>query len=227
MEIANKIDHTLLNPTATKKEIEKLCNEAMHYGFASVCVNPFYVPYVAELLQNSIVKTCTVIGFPLGQTVTSVKCFEADWVTSNGCDEIDMVINVGALKDGDFDYVMSDIAAVVTTAKNNNSNCIVKVIIETCLLTDNEKVIATKLCEKANADFVKTSTGFSTGGATPEDIRILKSACEKMQVKASGGIKNYQDFYALQVAGADRFGTSRGVEIIESLECTVENNGKV
>ena len=168
MELAKYIDHTLLKADATKDKIEKLCEEAKEYGFASVCVNPAWVPLAAELLKGSEVKVCTVIGFPLGATTPEVKRFETENAIQNGAQEVDMVINIGALKSGDDELVKKDIQAVVEAAKGK---ALVKVIIETCLLTEEEKVKACKLSVEAGADYVKTSTGFSTGGATVEDIK--------------------------------------------------------
>lgn len=217
-DIAKKIDHTILKPEATETAVLKLCKEALEYEFASVCVNPYYVPFVAKQLEGSSVKTCAVVGFPLGCNPTEVKAFETEWVVKNGALEVDMVINIGALKNGNFDYVLNDIKAVVEVAKKTNNNALVKVIIEACLLTEAEKEKAINLCLEANADFVKTSTGFSTGGATVDDVKLMrKISADKMLVKASGGVKNYADLCKMVEAGADRIGTSNGIAIIEEV----------
>lgn len=211
MNIASMIDHTALKPDTTKDQIEKLCNEALEYGFASVCVNPCYVSLCSQLLKDSKIKVCTVIGFPLGATTTAVKAAEAAEAIQNGAREVDMVINVGAVKAGDFDYVKKDIEAVVQAAKGK---ALVKVILETCLLTDEEKKISCKLCKEAGADFVKTSTGFSTGGATVEDIRLMREIVKPLLgVKASGGIRDYETAKAMVDAGASRIGASASVAI--------------
>ncbi|AVK96195.1 deoxyribose-phosphate aldolase [Lysinibacillus sphaericus] len=212
---ASMIDHTLLKAEATKEQIEKLCAEAKEFGFASVCVNPTWVKYCSELLQNSNVLVCTVIGFPLGANTTAVKVFEAKDAIANGAQEVDMVINIGALKDQNFELVQSDIAAVVEAAKGN---AIVKVIIETCLLTEEEKVKACELSVAAGADFVKTSTGFSTGGATAEDIALMrKTVGPELGVKASGGVRSLEDMQKMVEAGATRIGASSGVAIVKGL----------
>lgn len=212
-ELAKMIDHTLLKQDATKKGIEKLCKEALEYKFASVCVNPTRVKEVSELLKDSEVKVCTVIGFPLGATTTEVKAFETKNALDNGANEIDMVINVGKLKDGDLEFVKKDIQAVVNETKGRG---IVKVIIETCLLTDDEKVIACKLSKEAGADFVKTSTGFSTGGATEKDIKLMRETVgSDMGVKASGGVRDREFALALIENGASRIGASASIEICE------------
>ena len=205
------IDHTNLKPSATRADIEKLCAEAREYDFASVCVHPCNLPLCRELLMGSDVKLCTVIGFPLGQNTTAVKVAEAEDAYALGCDEFDMVINVGRLKDGDTDYVRAEIAAVVAAVRGRT----VKVIIETGLLTDDEKALATRLSCEAGAHFVKTCTGFSAGIATVEDIRIMKeNRAEGVSLKASAGIRTYGDAVALIEAGADRIGTSAGVAIM-------------
>jgi deoxyribose-phosphate aldolase len=210
--LASMIDHTLLKPDATVKQVTKLCEEAKKYKFASVCVNPGYVALAAQLLRGTGVKTCTVIGFPLGATTTKTKVQEAKEALENGAEEVDMVINVGALKSGDTDLVKNDIEAVVNAAKGRG---IVKVIIETCLLTDEEKVKACKIVKMAGADFVKTSTGFSTGGATVEDIRLMREIVgQDMGVKASGGIRDYETAMAMVNAGASRIGVSASVAIV-------------
>ena len=205
------IDHTNLKPSATRGDIEKLCAEARAYGFASVCVHPCNLPLCRELLDGSAVKLCTVIGFPLGQNTTAVKVAETRDAYALGCEEFDMVINVGRLKDGDADYVRDEIAAVVAAACGRT----VKVIIETGLLTDEEKALATRLSCAAGAHFVKTCTGFSAGVATAEDIRIMReNAAPGVSLKASAGIRTYEDAVALIEAGADRIGTSAGVAIM-------------
>ncbi len=205
-------DHTILKPEATKAAVEKICREALAHGFASVCVNEFYTSYVAELLRGSGVKVCTVVGFPLGMTSTKVKCFETDCAVDEGAQEIDMVINVGALKDKDYDYVQSDIAQVKAACKGK---AILKVIIETCLLTEDEKVKACELAMAAGADFVKTSTGFSTGGATAEDVALMRAVVgDQLGVKASGGIRDRETAEKMLAAGASRLGTSATVAIV-------------
>ncbi|OEC00476.1 deoxyribose-phosphate aldolase [Lysinibacillus sphaericus] len=212
---ASMIDHTLLKADATKEQIEKLCAEAKEFGFASVCVNPTWVKYCSELLQDSNVLVCTVIGFPLGANTTAVKVFEAKDAIANGAQEVDMVINIGALKDQNFELVQADIAAVVEAAKGS---AIVKVIIETCLLTEEEKVKACELSVEAGADFVKTSTGFSTGGATAEDIALMrKTVGPELGVKASGGVRSLEDMQKMVEAGATRIGASSGVAIMKGL----------
>ena len=213
--IAAMIDHTLLKATATQAQIEKLCAEAKEYLFASVCVNPANVALAARLLKDSPVKICTVIGFPLGANTSEVKAFETMNAVSNGADEIDMVINVGAAKEGDWDTVRSDIAAVVSAAKGR----LVKVIIETCYLTPDEIVRACQAAADAKANFVKTSTGFGTGGAKPEDVALMKKSIpENMCVKASGGIHNYQEALSMVEAGASRIGASAGIQIVSEAE---------
>ena len=212
MNIHRYIDHTNLKPTATNGEIETLCEQAKQYAFASVCVNPYYVPTAARLLRGSGVKVCTVIGFPLGQNATAVKVAETEQALRDGCEEFDMVINVGALKDGKHDYVRDEIAAVVKAAAGNT----VKVIIETGLLTDEEKVIATRLSCEAGAHFVKTCTGVSAGVATVADVALMRGAATpNVKIKASAGIRTYADAAALIAAGADRIGTSAGIAIVQ------------
>lgn len=214
--ITGLIDHTLLKQDATKKQIETLCEEARTYEFASVCVNPTWVQYSAQLLKGSPVKVCTVIGFPLGANTSAVKAFETTNAIENGAEEIDMVINVGALKDQDYTLVQKDIEAVVEAAKGK---AIVKVILETCLLTDEEIAKASELSKAAGADFVKTSTGFSTGGATVSAVKIMRKAVgPELGVKASGGVRNLQDVEAMVEAGATRIGASSGVQIAQGLE---------
>jgi deoxyribose-phosphate aldolase len=212
-KIASMIDHTLLKPDATLSEIKQLCEEAMQFNFASVCVNPSYVETCFEIIKSSNVKVCTVIGFPLGATTTATKLFEAEEAIKNGAEEIDMVINVGRLKNGDYDFVYDEIKQISYTSKKFLSIC--KVILETCLLTDEEKIIACLICKAASADFVKTSTGFSKGGATVHDVSLMKFvAGNDMQVKASGGIRSYEDAAAMINAGANRIGASAGIKII-------------
>lgn len=206
------IDHTNLKPAATRQDITALCDDARTWGFASVCVNPCYVPLAKELLAGSPVKVCTVIGFPLGQNTTAIKVAETEQAYRDGCDEFDMVINVGRLKDGDTAYVQEEIAAVVAAAKGRT----VKVIIETGLLTDEEKAIATRLACAAGANFVKTCTGVSPGAATVEDIRLMKANLTPgVELKASAGIRTYETAAALVAAGATRLGTSAGVAIVQ------------
>lgn len=213
MKNLNKyIDHTNLKPFATVADIEKLCCEAKENGFASVCVNPCNVPLAKKLLEGSDVEVCTVIGFPLGQNTTEIKVAETKKALEDGCEEFDMVINIGALKDGKTDFVRDEIAAVVKAAQGNT----VKVIIETGLLTDEEKVIATRLSCEAGAHFVKTCTGVSQGVATVDDIKLMKqNITEGVLLKASAGIKTYEDALALIEVGADRLGTSSGISIIK------------
>lgn len=214
--IAKYIDHTLLKANATEAQIRRLCEEASEYHFASVCVNTCYVPLAAELLKGSGVKTCCVVGFPLGAMSTAAKAFEAADAVKNGAEEVDMVINIGAVKFGDWDYVAKDIEEVV---KASHDKALVKVIIETCLLTDDEKVLACRTAKDAGADFVKTSTGFSIGGATVEDIRLMRETVgAEMGVKASGGIKTYEDAIAMIEAGATRIGASSGIAIVEGAQ---------
>lgn len=214
MHIAKYIDHTLLKPEATPAQIAQLCTEALRHGFASVCVNPSHVAFAAHLLRNSPVKVCTVIGFPLGATATVIKVAEASAALAAGAQELDMVINIGMLKSGDHFHVENEIARVVGLAHKDGA--IVKVIIETCLLTDDEKRTACMLAKSAGADFVKTSTGFSSGGATVADIALIRAAVgPKMGVKASGGVGDYATAQAMIKAGATRIGTSKGVAIVE------------
>lgn len=215
MNIAKMIDHTVLKADATTEAVTKLCNEAIEYGFASVCVNTCHVALVSKLLAGSDSKTCCVVGFPLGAMVTSAKVFETKEAIRLGAEEIDMVINIGALKDCNYELVYEDIKAIVDAAEKK---AIVKVIIETCLLTDIEKVKVCELSVKAGADFVKTSTGFSTGGATAADVSLMKKAVAgQALVKASGGIRNKEDLIAVIKAGADRIGTSNGVSLISGV----------
>ena len=212
---ARMIDHTLLKAEATKEQIEKLCAEAKQFNFASVCVNPTWVKHSSELLQGSDVLVCTVIGFPLGANTPAVKAFEVKDAIANGANEVDMVINIGALKDKNYDLVQADIAAVVEAAKGS---ALVKVIIESCLLTDEEKVKACELAVAAGADYVKTSTGFSTGGATAADIALMrKTVGPDLGVKASGGVRSLEDMKSMVEAGATRIGASSGVAIMNGL----------
>ena len=212
MDYAKMIDHTLLKTDAQKKDLDKLLLEAKKYNFMSVCVSPIWVKYAAEQLKDTNVKVCTVIGFPQGATPTEVKVFETKNAIENGATEVDMVIPVGVLKDKDYIAVENDIRAVVEAAK---SKALTKVIIETCLLTDEEKIMACKLSKSAGADFVKTSTGFSTAGATVKDIRLMRETVgEQMGVKASGGVRSREDADAMIKAGATRIGTSNGVKIV-------------
>ncbi len=212
MNEAKLIDHTLLKPTASQADIARLCEEARQYGFCSVCVNPYWVTFAKEQLKGSDVKVCTVIGFPLGACTTAAKANETKDAIANGADEIDMVINLGALKSQDYQTVLADIQAV----RNACEGHVLKVIIETSQLTDEEKVTACKLAAKAGADFVKTSTGFTGGGATAADVALMRrSIPAQMQVKASGGVRTHADLEAMVAAGATRIGASSGVKIIE------------
>lgn len=208
---ASYIDHTLLKPEATEEQIKKICAEAKEYGFASVCVNPTWVSLAAEELKGATSKVCTVIGFPLGASTSTTKAFETRDAITRGADEIDMVINIGALKSKQYDVVENDIKAVVEAANGT----LVKVIIETCLLTDDEKVKVCELSVSAGADFVKTSTGFSTAGAKTEDVALMsKTVGPKIGVKASGGVRSLEDLESMVAAGATRIGASSGVKII-------------
>ncbi len=211
MKLNKYIDHTLLKQNATLPQIEELCKQALEYDFASVCVNPYYVSTCAKLLKGSDVKVCTVIGFPLGSNTSKIKALETQDAINNGAQEIDMVLNVSALKNKDYDAVYEDIKAVVEAANGT----LVKVILETCLLTKDEIVKACELSMKANAQFVKTSTGFSTGGATVEDVTLMaKTVSPLLKVKASGGVRSYQDAIDMIEAGASRIGTSNGIAIM-------------
>jgi deoxyribose-phosphate aldolase len=211
--MARMIDHTLLKPEATPDEIKTLCEEAITHSFASVCVNPCYVSLCKDLLKDSIVKVCTVIGFPLGATTTEVKRAEAEQALNNGAQEIDMVINIGMLKQNNYDYVFNDINQVVLAAKKHNAIC--KVIIETALLSDEEKIKACLISKEAKADFVKTSTGFSKGGATAGDVALMKYVVgSSVGVKASGGIRTTEDARLMIESGADRIGASASVKIV-------------
>ena len=213
MDLAKHIDHTLLRTDAQRADAAKLVEEAKAYHFASVCVSPIWVSFVSEALRDTGVKTCTVIGFPQGATPSAVKAFETKQAIADGADEVDMVIAVGKLKDGDDAYVKSDIEAIVRAARGK---ALTKVIIETCLLTDEEKRRACLLAMEAGADFVKTSTGFAAGGATAADVRLMReSVGAAMGVKAAGGIRSRADAEAMLAAGATRLGTSSGVQIVE------------
>ena len=214
--IARMIDHTLLKPDASQAQIARICAEAREYSFASVCVNPGYVRQCAEALAGSPVKVCTVIGFPLGATTSAAKAFEARDAVENGAREVDMVVNVGRIKSGAWDDVESDIRAVVEAVRGR---ALTKVIIETCLLTDEEKVRACQAAKAAGADFVKTSTGSSTGGATVADIALMRRTVgPDMGVKASGGIHNAAEALAMIEAGATRIGASAGIAIVNGIE---------
>ena len=213
MNINKLIDHTALKPNTNKESILKLIAEAKTYDFASVCVNPCWVALAHQELKNTDVKVCTVIGFPLGANTTEVKVFETKDAIEKGAQEIDMVINIAMLKDKEYDYVENEIHQIVEAAKDK---AIVKVIIETCLLTDEEKIKACELSQKAGADFVKTSTGFSTGGATVHDIALMrKTVGAEMGVKASGGVHTHEEALAMVEAGATRFGASAGVKLLK------------
>jgi deoxyribose-phosphate aldolase len=213
--IAALIDHTLLKPEATAADIRKVCEEARKYGFASVCVNPYWVPVVAHELAGSPVKVCSVVGFPLGASATSSKVDETQIAVKEGAHEIDMVLNVGELRAGNHRVVEDDIRAVVSAA--HATGAIVKVILETCLLDDQQKITACKLARNAQADFVKTSTGFSTGGATVDDVALMRRTVgPEMGVKASGGVRTLEDLQRMVAAGATRIGASASVKIIEA-----------
>ncbi len=213
-EIAGRIDHTLLKPDATPSQIEQLCKEARENKFCAVCINPIHVDQVHNLLKGSGVKTCSVIGFPLGATTTEQKVHEARSVIEAGAEEVDMVLNNGALKSGDDEVVRADVVAVAEVCREGGA--ILKVILETGLLSDEEKIRACKLCVEAKADFVKTSTGFGFGGATVEDITLMSGAVKEagLGVKASGGVRDYTAACAMIEAGATRIGTSSGLAIV-------------
>lgn len=214
-EIASLIDHTILKPDATADEVSKICTEARKYNFASVCINPFWVPFVAKLLKGSPVKVCTVIGFPLGANTTDIKVTETQNAVLCGAEEVDMVINVGALKSGDYEFVERDIRCVAQAA--HRGGAILKVIIETALLDDQQKAMACTLAKLAGADFVKTSTGFAKSGATAADIALMRSIVGPgMGVKASGGIRSLEDVKTMEAAGASRIGASASVKIMEA-----------
>ena len=215
MEINKLIDHTLLKAFATRDDIKKICEEAKQYDFKSVCVNPCNVRFAKECLEGSNVLVCTVIGFPLGANTIETKVFETMDAINNGADEIDMVINVGMAKSHNYEYIEKEISSVVQVSNDKT----VKVIIETCYLTDEEKINVCECATRAKANFVKTSTGFGTGGATKEDVKLMKEHISKdMQVKASGGIKNLEDLKVMVANGATRIGASSGVKIMEGLK---------
>jgi deoxyribose-phosphate aldolase len=213
-DIARFIDHTLLKPDATQAQIAQLCHEARQYGFAAVCVNPTHIKLCADLLKGSDVAVCTVVGFPLGATPPEVKAYEAQQAIDDGATEVDMVINIGALKGGEYDLVERDIAMVTRTCHNSGALC--KVIIEAALLTDQEKTNACELAKKAGADYVKTSTGFGPGGATVADVALMRKVVgPSMGVKAAGGIRSFADAKGMVEAGATRLGASAGVQIVQ------------
>ncbi len=215
-KLAKHIDHTLLKPEASELEIKQLCEEAENFGFFSVCVNPMYLDRVVEKLKRTKIKICTVIGFPLGANTPEVKAFEANDAILRGAQELDMVMNIGALKSGNLSLVSEDIEGVVSSARRRS--VLVKVIVETSLLNNEEKRIACRICERAGADFVKTSTGWGTRGATIEDVKLLRAAVSpQIGVKASGGIRTASKAIALIAAGANRIGTSSGVKIMAEL----------
>ncbi|HCW04483.1 MAG TPA: deoxyribose-phosphate aldolase [Clostridium sp.] len=214
MTLAKYIDHTILKAEASEEDIKKLCKEAKEHGFASVCVNPYYVSLAAKELMDSDVKVCTVVGFPLGATTREVKAFETNQAIERGAQEIDMVINIGALKSKKYDEVKADIEAIVNAA---NRRALVKVIIESCLLTEEEKIQICTIAKNAGADFVKTSTGFSTAGATVSDVSLMRETVGKeMGVKASGGIRDYKSAKAMIEAGANRLGMSAGIAVVKA-----------
>ena len=213
MELNSYIDHTNLNNTATLKDIEKLCNEAMQYHFASVCVHPYYVSLASKLLKESSVAVCTVVGFPQGMNTKEVKVFEAINAVENGADEIDMVINIAALKNKDYDYVKEEIEEI----RDSIDGKVLKVIIETCLLSEEEIIKMTEICNETFVNFIKTSTGFSEYGARVEDVELInKHKNEVLEIKASGGIRTLSDAEAMIKAGATRIGASKGVEIMQT-----------
>ena len=211
-KVANMIDHTILKAFATTEDVKSICKEAIENNFFSVCINPTHIEFVKKQLEGSSVKVCTVIGFPLGANTPEVKAFETKDAIAKGADEVDMVINIGALKDKNYELVERDIKAVVDAA---DKKALVKVIIETCYLTDEEKKIACELAVKAGTDYVKTSTGFGTGGSTPADIKLMRETVgENIGVKASGGVRNEKDAVAVIESGASRIGASSSVAII-------------
>lgn len=215
--LASYIDHTILKPETTEAQVRQICQEAIDNQFFSVCVNTSFAPLCKELLKNSAVKVCCVIGFPLGAMSTAVKAYEAKWAVENGADEIDMVIEIGALKEKKYDYVREDIRKVVEAAQGRK----VKVIIETSLLTQDEKIKACELSKEAKAHFVKTSTGFGGGGATVEDVKLMKSIVgDALEVKASGGVRDRATADAMIEAGATRLGTSSGVQLVRNQTAT-------
>ncbi|NPA53900.1 MAG: deoxyribose-phosphate aldolase [Aquificae bacterium] len=212
LNIAKYIDHTNLKPYATSKDIEKLCKEAIEYGFYAVCVNPFYISFAKEILKKTDTKVATVVGFPLGANTLKTKLTEATNACYNGADELDIVWNIGAFKEGKYDYVESELKTIISYTEK----CIHKIIVETAYLTHDEKVIAVKIVKNSGAEFIKTSTGFAPKGATIEDVKLFKSlAGEQLKVKASGGIRDYKTALNMIKAGADRIGTSYGVQIVK------------
>ena len=212
MELNKYIDHTNLKADAKRRDILKLCNEAIEYNFASVCVHPYFVSYCKEILENTSINVCTVIGFPLGLNTTEVKVFEVEDAIKNGADEIDMVINVSALKDKKYDYLKKEISRVLGVCEGRT----LKVIIETCYLENSEIIKATEICNETFVNFIKTSTGFGTGGAKTDDIKVInKVKSEILEIKASGGIKTYNDAISFIELGVTRLGTSNGVIIME------------
>ena len=224
MELSKYIDHTLLKADATVDQIKTLCEEAAEYNFMSVCINPVHIPLAKELLADSDVKVCTVIGFPLGANATAVKAFEAKMAVEDGADEVDMVINIDAAKAGDWETVEKDVRAVVEAVPEE---VVVKVIIETSLLNDEEKTLASQAAQRGGTDFVKTSTGFSTGGATLEDVTLMRQAVgPDLGVKASGGVSNYAEAMAMIEVGATRIGASKGIAIVtqKPAEVTSDDN---
>jgi deoxyribose-phosphate aldolase len=215
--VARMIDHTILKPEAVRADVRQVAEEALKFEFASACVNPFWVPFVKQILRGSPVRVCTVVGFPLGATSTASKVSETLTALREGAEEIDMVINLGALRGGEFDVVREDIAAV--TAPVHDQSGIVKVIIETALLDDEQKIAACKLAVEAGADFVKTSTGFSKSGATAADVALMRQTVgSHVGVKASGGVRTFEDFCAMVAAGATRVGASSSVKILEATD---------
>ena len=219
MNLAKYIDHTILKPDATTEQVKVICAEAREYGFMSVCINLTHTALVSKELEGTDVRTCTVVGFPLGAVLPEVKAFETKVAVEQGADEIDMVINIGAMKDGNYDLVEKDIKAVVDAS----GDALVKVIFETCLLTKEEIVKAAELSVAAGADYVKTSTGFSTGGATVEDVALMKKTVgDNAKVKASGGVRDYAGAMAVIEAGAERIGASAGVAIVNHVEASGE-----
>ncbi len=220
-KVANMIDHTILKAFATTEDVKAICKEAVENNFFSVCINPTHIELVKKELEGSNVKVCTVIGFPLGANTPEVKAFETKDAIAKGADEVDMVINIGALKDKNYDLVLRDIKAVVDAA---DKKALVKLIIETCYLTDEEKKIACELSVKAGTDFVKTSTGFGTGGSTPQDIKLMRDVVgPNIGVKASGGVRNLNDAEAVINAGASRIGASASVAIVKGQD--TQSNG--
>jgi len=211
-EVLRRIDHTQLKPTASESDIVKLCNEARRYGFYAVCVNPYYVPLAARLLNGTDIKISSAIGFPLGATFMEIKAAEAEKSIRLGASEIDMVMSISAFKSGDLEYVRRDIRGV----RERIGGAVLKVIIECCYLTDDEKILAAKICEEEGADYVKTSTGFGPGGAKLEDVRLLRRTLSpRVKIKAAGGIRTFEQAVKFIEAGADRIGTSSGVKIAE------------